>query len=267
MISEKKAVLDMMGRSIKYAFPPKRIISLVPSQTELLYDLGLNEELIAQTVFCIHPPEMHQNKPKIGGTKKFKMDLIRSLKPDLIIGNKEENEQQQIEELMLEFPVWMSDIKDLKDALLMIDQVGALVGKEEKAKEISTSLALDFEALLVQTELKKCLYLIWRAPWMAAGKDTFINDMLQRIGLNNVAKDLLERYPQLSNTQIIAMNPELILLSSEPYPFKEKHIKELKSLLPNAKILLVNGELFSWYGSRLLESVDYFKDLMNEIYV
>jgi ABC-type Fe3+-hydroxamate transport system substrate-binding protein len=265
MISDKKAVVDMLGRSISYAFPPKRIISLVPSQTELLYDLGLNEELIAQTIFCIHPNEMHESKTKIGGTKKLKMDLIKSLRPDLIIGNKEENEQQQIEELMLEFPVWMSDIKDLKDALMMIEQVGLLVEKETKAKEICASLTCDFETLLVQTEPKKCLYLIWRAPWMAAGSDTFINDMLKRMGLINVVSNEIGRYPQITNESLIELNPELILLSSEPYPFKEKHIEELKSLLPKAKVLLVDGELFSWYGSRLLKSVKYFKSLRNEI--
>ncbi len=257
----------MMGRRVSFNYPPKRIISLVPSQTELLYDLGLKNEVIAQTIFCIHPKEMHESKLKIGGTKKLKMDLIKSLQPDLIIGNKEENEQQQIEELMLEFPVWMSDIKDLKDALIMIEQVGVLVGKTEEANKIAENIHLDFEDLLVQTETKKCLYLIWRAPWMAAGNDTFINDMMKRMGLINVVSNEFARYPQLTNENLLELNPELILLSSEPYPFNEKHIEELKSFLPKAKVLLVDGELFSWYGSRLLKSVKYFNNLMSEMYV
>ncbi len=255
----------MMGREVIIPSLPQRIISLVPSQTELLYDLGLSNEVVGQTIFCVHPANMHQEKTRIGGTKKLKLDVIRSLQPDLIIGNKEENEQTQIEMLMTEFPVWMSDIKQLEDALTMIQEIGKVVGKAPKAHEITEQIQTHFRGL-VRTETKKCLYLIWREPWMAAGNDTFINDMLHRIGLENVASSVDGRYPALEEKWISLVQPEVILLSSEPYPFKEKHLEELKNLVPNAQILLVDGELFSWYGSRLLHSVTYFKTLINHIH-
>jgi ABC-type Fe3+-hydroxamate transport system substrate-binding protein len=229
-----------------------------------LYSLGLSHEVLAQTIFCIHPKEMHQSKPKIGGTKKLKLDLIRTLQPDLIIGNKEENEKDQLEELMDEFPVWISDIKNLEDAYRMISGVGELVCKEAEAQQFLTQLQNEFDSLLVQTEPKKCLYLIWREPWMAAGNDTFINDMLQRMGCLNAANKLA-RYPILTQEEIKVLNPDLVFLSSEPYPFKKKHIEELKAFLPEANIMLVDGELFSWYGSRLLSSAKYFKQLLNEV--
>lgn len=263
-MNQKIATIDMMGRRVEVPAKPQRIISLVPSQTELLYALGLTHEVVAQTIFCIHPEQMHQLKPKIGGTKKIKLDLIRSLQPDLIIGNKEENDKDQLEALMQEFPVWISDIKNLDEALQMISQIGDLVQKKAESNQLVNNIQAEFNNLLGQTEPKKCLYLIWREPWMAAGNDTFINDMLLRMGCHNAANKLA-RYPTLTLEEIIVLNPDLVFLSSEPYPFKEKHIDELKVLLPNAKIVLVDGELFSWYGSRLLYSANYFKQLINKV--
>jgi ABC-type Fe3+-hydroxamate transport system substrate-binding protein len=250
--------IDMMGRAIHLNAIPKRIISLVPSQTELLYSLGLNQEVVGQTLFCIHPKEMHLQKPRIGGTKKLLLDKIMALEPDLIIGNKEENDKVQMEQLMEKYPVWMSDIKDLPSALSMIEKIGELVGKTLEAIQLKEQIESEFNALLVQPKEIDCLYLIWREPWMAAGEDTFINDMLQRIGRRNVLEKG-SRYPSLTNDEIGILAPKEILLSSEPYPFKEKHIQELHQILPEATIKLVDGEMFSWYGSRLLHSVTYFK--------
>lgn len=252
---------DQLNNTIELKSYPRRIISLVPSQTELLWDLGLREELIGITKFCIHPKELFVKAPRIGGTKKFNFDKIRELKPDLIIGNKEENEQVQIEQLSKEFNVWMSDIFNLNDALKTINAIGTLVNKEDKAKEITGSVARSFNNL--KSISKRVLYLIWKDPYMAAGKATFIGDMLGKIGLQNVIESPDGRYPELTVNDIQVLDPELIFLSSEPYPFKDKHIKELQKDLPNARIILVDGELFSWYGSRLLHSVDYFNDLSN----
>ncbi len=260
-----QTITDQMGRIVQVPMLPKRIISLVPSQTELLYDLGLNEEVVGQTLFCIHPSSHHQSKPRVGGTKQVKHDVIASLNPDLIIGNKEENAQQDIEQLMKTYPVWMSDIQNLNDALEMITQVGSLVGKTQEASQIRSVIEQGFHKLQTASTPKKVLYLIWRKPWMAAGHDTFINDMLSRLGLTNVAISQTSRYPELTNEQVAAENPEVILLSSEPYPFKEKHMAELQDLCPNAKIILVDGELFSWYGSRLQHSVTYFNNLLTQL--
>ena len=241
--------------------PIQRIVSLVPSQTELLYDLGMGDSVVGQTLFCIHPGLAHESKPKVGGTKKLNLDKIRALKPDLIIGNKEENAKDQIEELMQEFPVWMSDISDLTDALDMMLKIGELTNRSMPAQKLVYEINRSFDSMPVQQNKKFVLYLIWRDPWMAAGNHTFIGDMLKRCGWINVA--IGNRYPEMVVEQIIQANPDEILLSSEPYPFKEKHIEELKQMCPKARIRLVDGELFSWYGSRLLGSADYFKQLLN----
>ena len=268
-MQQLKIITDQMERQIEVPFPSKRIISLVPSQTELLYGLGLSEEVVGQTLFCIHPKEMHDSKPRIGGTKKLQMDKIAALKPDLIIGNKEENEQSQIEELMKLYPVWMSDIKNLDDSLDMIERIGDLVGKNSQALLISQKIRNGFNELMsINKRLSannSVLYLIWRKPWMAAGCDTFINDMLQKCGFENAIPSPMARYPEIIDVEIINMKPNYIFLSSEPYPFKDEHIAELQAISPSSKILLVDGEMFSWYGSRLLKSASYFKELFNSL--
>jgi ABC-type Fe3+-hydroxamate transport system substrate-binding protein len=265
---------DQLNRRIELPSTPQRIISLVPSQTELLYDLGLREEVVGITKFCIHPEEWFRSKTRIGGTKKYDFDKIRALKPDLIIGNKEENEKEGIEELMREFPVWMSDIYTLKDALWMIAALGALLGKNRTATNLKLEIEAGFHRLThntsspesgVRAPRLKTAYFIWRNPYMTAGHDTFINEMMELCRFENVFLDRTSRYPEVSAEEIIAAKPELVLLSSEPYPFKEAHIREFREMLPGAKIKVVDGEIFSWYGSRLLKTPGYLDALRREI--
>lgn len=249
--------------------PKRRIVSVVPSQTEFLYDLGLDEEVVGITKFCIHPEKWFRNKQRIGGTKDLKLDLIRDLKPDLIIANKEENTQSQIEELAAEFPLYMSDIFDLEDSFRMMKDVGALTGKQQRTNELITIIQDRFKSFTAQPSGKKVLYLIWRGPFMAAGHNTFIHSMIERCGWKNVLttdqhKDL-SRYPELSAEEIIGLDPEVILLSSEPYPFKDKHIRELQEICSKAAIMLVDGELFSWYGSRLKFSPAHFNAVLERL--
>lgn len=253
---------DQLNNQIELDAFPKRIVSIVPSQSELLWDLGLKEELVGITKFCIHPKELFETVTRIGGTKTLNINKIRELKPDLIIGNKEENEYSQIIELQKEYKVWMSDVYNLNDSLEMIRSLGEIVNRKEKADQLAGTVNLSFNDL--NKIQKSVLYLIWK-PYMAAGKATFIGDMLQKMGFQNVIKDEDSRYPEISLADICALNPEMLLLSSEPFPFKEKHIDELKYHLPNTKILLVDGELFSWYGSRLKKSVAYFNALIKEL--
>lgn len=242
---------------------PKRIISLVPSQTELLFELGLSEEVIGITKFCIHPSEWFQTKTRIGGTKTVNIELVKSLQPDLIIANKEENTKEDIEQLRLIAPLWMSDIFTLEDALTMIQTVGVLTGKEANAQALVNQISTNFSQLPKLTQpLKKCAYFIWRDPYMIAGKNTFIDDMLKYCGVENCTSE--ERYPEWDVTNEVI--PEILLLSSEPYPFKQKHIDELSNIYPTSKVLLVDGELFSWYGSRLLHSPGYFTELKKIIF-
>ncbi|WP_110833748.1 ABC transporter substrate-binding protein [Pedobacter nutrimenti] len=264
----QRTFTDQLGRTILLNWPPKRIISLVPSQTELLFDLGLDKEVIGITKFCIHPDHQFKTKQKIGGTKKLNIELIRELKPDLLIGNKEENEREQLELLMKEYPVWMSDIYDLEDAQKTILQIGELVDREPEAAYLNHLIQAgfrDLQSLALQHKLdKKVAYLIWREPWMFAGKNTFINHILSLNGLQNVVQE--KRYPVIALDSISELKPDLILLSSEPYPFKEKHIQEIQTFIPEAKIMLVDGEMFSWYGSRLVKAVQYFFQLQKELY-
>jgi len=264
----QKSFTDQMGREISINFPPKQIISLVPSQTELLFDLGLDQEIIGLTKFCIHPIEKFAERTKVGGTKKLNIDLIKDLQPDLIIGNKEENTQSDIEELAAYFPVWMSDIFTLDDAMKTIAQIGDLVDRQPEAGYLNHLISAgfnDLKTLALQNHIdKKVAYLIWRKPYMAAGKNTFIDDVLLINGMTNVITQ--ERYPSVTLAELKTLNCELILLSSEPYPFGEKHIEEIREAIPNAKILLVDGEMFSWYGSRLVKAVQYFFEFQKQLY-
>ena len=255
-------IIDQLGRNITFSFPPKRIISVVPSQTELLFDLGLNDEVIGITKFCIHPAEWFADKTKVGGTKTLNIELIQQLQPDLIIANKEENEQAQIEELANQFPVWISDIKNLDDALKMIADVGTITNKTIASENLRQRIFENFQQLPQQfTARKKAAYLIWRKPYMTVNSDTFIHDILLRCGFENVFAQYTSRYPEISIEQLEATKPDIVLLSSEPYPFSEKHIEELKAsaALKNTKVQLVDGEMFSWYGSRLIHSPEYFR--------
>ncbi|MBM3401591.1 MAG: cobalamin-binding protein [Bacteroidetes bacterium] len=257
---QKRTFTDQMGRLISVPFPPKRIISLVPSQTELLFDLGLDKEVVGITKFCVHPLHKFKETSKIGGTKKLGVKKIHDLKPDLIIGNKEENERAQIESLIDYFPVWMSDIQVLPDAIQMIKQIGELTHRIEKATSIASGIEEKFLNLKREFKPKRTLYFIWKDPYMLAGQKTFINDMLSRGGFENAIHH--DRYPEISLDQLKILNPECIFLSSEPYPFQDKHVKEMKNICPDAHISIVDGEMFSWYGSRLLQSPAYISSLL-----
>jgi ABC-type Fe3+-hydroxamate transport system substrate-binding protein len=256
---------DQLGREINLISTPTKIISVVPSQTELLFYLGLDRKIAGITKFCIHPAQEFRSVTKVGGTKQLDIAKIRALKPDLIIANKEENERSQLEELMQHFPVWISDIYNLADALEMIQGVGKLVGKEAAATILSNAINRNFNELSVIQQVKRVAYFIWRNPYMAAAKNTFIDSMLQKCGLMNAFD--LQRYPEVDEAILQNANPDVILLSSEPYPFKERHIAELKAICPAATIKLVDGEMFSWYGSRLMEAPAYFKTLVNELII
>ena len=259
-----KIFTDQLGRTVKLPnYPPERIVSLVPSQTELLADLGLADRVVGITKFCVHPVAWRQEKTVVGGTKKLHLERIRALQPDLIIANQEENDREQVLELAAEFPVWVSQVVDLSTANDMITAIGAMTGTNATAGTLVHQIEKSFASLAEFTPVR-ALYLIWRKPYMASGGDTFISSMLDEAGFKNVTGDQL-RYPSLTAEQIQALSPEVILLSSEPFPFRERHIAELSALCPNAAVRLVDDEMFSWYGSRLLRSAAYFRNLRTEL--
>ena len=258
---------------------PHRIISVVPSQTELLFDLGLDNEVVGITKFCIHPADKVRNKTIVGGTKTLHLDQIHALRPNLILANKEENTREQIEALQRQYPVHVTDVVTLPDALTMIRTVGKLVDKEPQAEKMVQQMAATlpvgeapgsglndynhYQGLRPLAGLRVA-YLIWRKPYMVAANGTFIDAMLEAAGFRNAFAGQT-RYPEASPDDLRAAEPELIFLSSEPYPFAEKHIAELQAVCPSARVLVVDGEVFSWYGSRLLRAADYFRNLHNEI--
>lgn len=249
--------MDQMGRCLNLHEVPRRIISLVPSQTELLVDLGLRDHLVGVTKFCVHPKGIKREKTIIGGTKNILFDRIEYLNPDLIIGNKEENYREGISILEKHFPVWMSDIYNLGDALQMIQRIGDITSKEKQANQIIQAVSSGFKQGF--TSKGSALYLIWQDPFMAVGSRTFIDDMLRKAGYENLVKK--ERYPILSPEEILDLNPDHILLSSEPYPFRQKHVRKFMEEYPEAITRLVDGEMFSWYGSRLIKAPEYLRSL------
>lgn len=236
----------------------KRIVSLVPSQTELLYDLGLEDEVLGITKFCVHPFTWFKSKKRVGGTKRVNLKTIKELNPDLIIANKEENTKEDVEALSKDWPVYVSDIKDLNDAIAMIRDIGALTMKELQAANIIHEIERQF-LFTKRLAFGSAIYLIWNNPIMVSGQDTFISNMMSYAGFTNLAK--ADRYPEYSIEELKILKPKYLLLSSEPFPFNETHKSYFEALLPGTVVILVDGEMFSWYGSRLLKAFDYFRGL------
>jgi len=252
---------DQLNRTVHLPETPKRIVSLVPSQTELLVDLGLKEILVGITKFCVHPNNLRKEIAVVGGTKKVHFDKIRDLAPDFIICNKEENTKVMVLELEKIAPVWISDMCTVDDSLKMILDLGEIFEKSGKASEIVSKIKTaqkDFEKFILEKQSKKVVYLIWKNPYMAASKNTFIDSLLKLNKFENILSETTSRYPEISLEEM--KSADLVLLSSEPFPFKEKHLLEIKNALQK-EARLVDGEYFSWYGSRLIEAFNYFKTL------
>lgn len=246
------------GNKVSLSSVARRIVSLVPSQTELLAHFGLDEGVVGITKFCIHPPHWQKQKKIIGGTKNFDFKAIEALTPDLIIANKEENYKEGLVKLEEKYPVWVSDIVTLTDAFSMVKSVGEMTGRGENGSQLISEIETAFQQIIKKESLR-VLYLIWHKPWMAAGKDTFINSMITETGWVNCVTE--SRYPCLSVEEIKTLNPDVILLSSEPFPFREMHGEEIQAMCPASRILYIDGEMFSWYGSRLLQAPEYFNSL------
>jgi ABC-type Fe3+-hydroxamate transport system substrate-binding protein len=251
---------DQLGSSVFLEKTPGRIISLVPSQSEFLWDLGLQDRLVGISKFCIRPGEMFRSVERVGGTKELDIEKIRRLKPDLIIGNKEENTKEQIDILAKEFPVWMSDVNTFDDAYFMMLELGRITGKPREAGKITQSVQASLAGIKDIFSGQTVAYFIWNRPYMFAAADTFIDHVLTHLGFRN-ALGSLSRYPRVEIEDLHNAAPELCFLSSEPFPFKEIHAKMIQELLPDSKVLLVDGEIFSWYGTSLLRIAEYAKDL------
>ncbi|WP_378177263.1 ABC transporter substrate-binding protein [Aquimarina sp. SS2-1] len=255
---------DQLGRRIVLDQVPKRIVSLVPSQTELLVELGLFDHIVGVTKFCVHPDTIRKQKQIVGGTKNVHLDKIKELRPDIILCNKEENTKEIVEELQKTYPVHVSDISTIEESLELIGQYGEIFAKVNQARELIFEIRSELHSFLgfiKDKPRKKVAYFIWRNPWMLAGNGTFIDHMLTMNNFTNIYGHT-NRYPEISENELKKMKDlDLILLSSEPFPFSENHIREIKKLRPDVEVMLVDGEYFSWYGSRLSKAFAYFKTL------
>ncbi|WP_264565144.1 ABC transporter substrate-binding protein [Flavobacterium sp. N3904] len=263
-----KTLIDQLGTSHSFQSSPKRIVSLVPSQTELLYDLGLEDRIVGITKFCVHPYHFKSTKKIVGGTKKVNYEKIRLLEPDIIVCNKEENTKEMVEELREICPVWVTDIVTLEDNFQMITDFGQLFDKRIEARKWNEKLTFalsDFKHFIKDIPLKKVAYFIWKNPYMVAGSGTFIDELLKLNHFQNHFADK-ERYPEIDLEKMEEDGDlDLILLSSEPFPFKADDGYEIARDTNNTRTVLVDGEMFSWYGSRLLKAFDYFKYFHNSI--
>ena len=255
-------ITDQINRSIYLKETPKRIVSLVPSQTELLCDLGLQDSLVGVTKFCVHPHHIKTKIAVVGGTKQIHIDRIKKLNPDIILCNKEENTKDIVEACKLICSVHVSDIYNISDSLELIEQYGAIFNKKKQGTQIIDSIKKEveyFQDFILDKSFLKTAYFIWKSPWMVAANNTFVNYMLTLNRFENVFKDK-NRYPEIDlKTQEKNKIIDLILLSSEPFPFNESHKNEIHEYFPKATIILVDGEMFSWYGSRLIKAFQYFK--------
>jgi ABC-type Fe3+-hydroxamate transport system substrate-binding protein len=254
---------DQLQREVTIPGEPQRIISLVPSITELLADLGLEHRIAGITRFCARPDSIYRSKPRVGGTKTPDLERIANLKPDLIIANKEENNQQDIERLQELAPVWVSDVSSLQQALDMILQIGEITNCLPESTRMADEIKSRF-AELAPRDLIPVLYVIWKDPLMVAGSGTFIDDMMSYCGFTNVFRNH-ERYPVTTISQILDLRPRVCLLSSEPYPFTNKDVEAFGRMLPGINCVPVDGQIFSWYGSRLLHAPEYFHRLATSI--
>ena len=259
---------DQIGNLHTFESTPKRIVSIVPSQTELLYDLGLEDSIVGITKFCVHPIHFKTTKKIVGGTKNIRFEKVKELQPDVIIANKEENTKEIVEELSKICPVIVTDLKTIEDNLEMIVAFGKLFNKRIEAQKWTDKIDFahrDFKQFIKDEPVKKIAYFIWKNPYMVAGKDTFINTLLELNHFENIYKEK-GRYPEIDLKKIrLEGDPDLIFLSSEPYPFKDEDAFEIGRFTHHAKTVFIDGEMFSWYGSRILKAFEYFKQLHNKL--
>ncbi len=258
---------DQLGYVFEFEQVPKRIVSLVPSQTELLCDLGLEENLVGITKFCVHPFHLKATKTIVGGTKKINVEKIRALNPDVILCNKEENTLEIVASLREICPVWVTNIITMEDNLQMISDFGKLFNRRTEAQKWNDKIRFafeDFQHFMKDKPQKKCAYFIWKNPWMVAGSENFINEMLRLNHFENIYQN--GRYPEIELKKIrLEGDPDVVFLSSEPFPFKEEDAFEIGRFTHHAKTVFVDGEMFSWYGSRLVKAFAYFKKLQERL--
>ncbi|CAM3178299.1 helical backbone metal receptor [Filibacter tadaridae] len=259
----KREVVDHLGRTVTYEYPPKRIISLCPGITETLFVLQLENEIVGRTRFCIFPKDKVKNVPAVAGTKDIKLEAIHEVKPDLIIVEKEENTKEIVETLEQYYPVFVAEVQTVDEAYRMIRDMGQLTDREKQAVSLVESIQDRFESF-PSVNGKRAAYVIWKKPYMVVGKDTYIQSILERMGFVNPFAQFEGRYPVVTAEDFQQAKLDYVLLASEPYPYKEKHKAEFQAIMPDTLPMLIDGEMF-WYGAKMVEAVDYFKEQFHSL--
>lgn len=257
-----KTVRDHLDREVTYEYPPKKIISLCPSITETLFSINLANEVIGRTRYCTYPEDTVKKAHIVGGTKDMKLDVIHELKPDLIIVEKEENTKEMVEILEKHYPVYVTEVQSYQEALCMVEDLGKLTDREEEALKLVEKIKESFEDFLEVTP-KRVAYAVWKKPYMVVGKNTYINSMLEKLGFVNPFVNFEGRYPAITKEDFQKAELDYLFLSTEPYPFKEKHFEEFLEFLPAVQPKIIDGEMF-WYGARMLLAASYFKNFFAE---
>ena len=239
-----------------------RIVCLVPSITELLFELGLGDEVVGRTGFCIHPWDEVRKVPKVGGTKDIKLEKIRALEPTHVVVNVDENRREDAEALAEFVPqIVVTHPCAPRDNLDLYRQMGSVFGRTDEAE----ALCARFEAAWSRAvggdrPRQDVLYLIWREPWMSVAPDTYIGQTLAAFNWHTVPREPESRYPEIDLADFAGV--DRVLLSSEPYHFKDEHLAEVRAAVPGAQVALVDGEMTSWYGSRAIAGLDYLAEFV-----
>lgn len=266
--------IDARGISVALPHNPQRIVSLICSVTETLFALGLGDRIAGCTNYCIRPMPQVESVKKIGGPKNLDIEAILALNPDLVIANIEENERGDINRLEDKgIPVFVTYPRTVNDSLTLIRTLGLITGSEQAAESFHKKAENVVHQTLKQVALityrSNVIYLIWRKPYMVINKDTYIHDVITLCGGINIHAEHPDRYPEITIEDIVNAQPDIIFLPSEPFPFKKKHIKEFMhyGAIPavhNNRVMPVDGELFSWYGVRMIFGLPYVRKIFAE---
>ncbi|WP_010137097.1 ABC transporter substrate-binding protein [Ochrovirga pacifica] len=260
--------IDDLGNVLSFERRNTKIVSLVPSITETLYDLNLEEFIVGVTKFCISPPHFKHVKNIVGGTKDADIEKIKALKPDLVFCNKEENTPEIVEQLKTFTQVFVTQIESVEDTIRMIQNIGVILNRRTEGDLLIRKIELkqkEFINFMQQYQPKKVAYFIWYKPWMVAAEGTYINHLLDLCKYENIYQNLTQ-YPEIDPKRIrYDGDPEVLFFSSEPFPFQDKHAFEISEYTNRSSAVFVDGEMFSWFGSRLLKSFDYFKALRQKL--
>jgi ABC-type Fe3+-hydroxamate transport system substrate-binding protein len=266
------ARVDASGVAVELPRPPRRIVSLVPSTTEILCALGLGEALVGITVYCVEPRDVVRGKTRIGGEKNPDLEKIRTLEPDLVIANIEENVRADIDRLRAwSIPVWVTYPRTVAEGIQLIGELGELTGSPARAAELLRDIEPLHERVRMATARRPpvaVFYPIWRGPYMTINGDTYIHDMLRVCGARNIFADRPERYPTVTLDEVAARRPDVILLPDEPFRFRRAHLADFATYanvpaVRDGRIHLVDGKPFSWHGPRIAEALRQLPGLID----